>query len=267
VLSGHFIPSAQGNLFITQFGTLNTNTAILCIPSIVEELNLSRAVVAKQAQTFAKQGLPCIVLDYFGTGDSDGEFEQSSCELWLENILTAGEWLKQQGIEKIILWGVRFGALMMFSYQKELHDKLPIIKQMMWKPVTSGKQFAGQFLRIKQVSSMLNNAEEKVNWRQYILDGNDTEVAGYLMTKNWLTSVERMVIDKNFSPLSPLYWFELGALKPTPIMTRLSSIWKKTSYQIHCVEMPAFWQVPEIFSLGNFEQVCFDILDKELIDE
>ncbi|MCW9008169.1 MAG: hypothetical protein OQK02_09550, partial [Marinobacter sp.] len=70
MLTGHFISSEQGNIFLTQFGEILGNTAILCLPSITEEMNLARAVVAKQAQGFATQGVPCFVLDYYGTGDS-----------------------------------------------------------------------------------------------------------------------------------------------------------------------------------------------------
>ena len=57
MLAGHFIDSPQGQLFITQFGEVVGDTAVLCLPSITEEMNLARAVVAKQAQCFATDRL------------------------------------------------------------------------------------------------------------------------------------------------------------------------------------------------------------------
>jgi len=260
MLAGHFISSPQGQLFITQFGDVSDDTAILCLPSITEEMNLARAVVAKQAQHFANADIPCFILDYYGTGDSEGEFEQANADIWLENILAAGEFIQKQGITKIILWGIRFGALLVLSHQEKLHQQLPIIQQILWKPVTSGKLFAGQFLRIKQANAMMNSASnnatgEKVNWREQVLAGNDVEVAGYLLTKTMLQSMESLQISKDFQPLSTFNWFELAAKEPTPLTKRLSASWDDTMAKVHCFDCPPFWQVPEVFSLPELEQL------------
>jgi exosortase A-associated hydrolase 2 len=258
MLSGHFIPSPEGKLFVTQFGTLDSDTAILCLPSITEELNLARAVVAKQAQMFAQQDMPCFVLDYFGTGDSEGEFEQADCDLWLKNVLTAGEWLKQQGFSKIILWGVRFGGLLMLAHQEALHQRLPIVRQILWKPVISGKQFAGQFLRIKQANSMMHQSSEKINWRQHILDGNNTEVAGYVVTAKMLASIDLLQLQDKIQPLSPITWFELATSVVSPAINNVLKAWPKECYHIHCFDGVAFWKIPEVFSQGHLHEPTFD---------
>ena len=54
VLSGHFVETSTGHLYVTQFGDLNSGKAILVLPSFFEEMNLSRAVIAKQANIIAK---------------------------------------------------------------------------------------------------------------------------------------------------------------------------------------------------------------------
>ena len=260
MLSGHFISSELGKVFITQFGKIESDTAILCLPSITEEMNLSRAVVAKQAQHFAKNGTPCYILDYYGTGDSEGEFEEATCEHWLADILVAGQWLKKQGISKIILWGIRFGGLLMLSHQEKLHQQLPIVKQVLWKPVTNGKQFVGQFLRIKQANAMMNNQAEKINWREHILSGNETEVAGYVLNSIMLNSMEQLTIAKDIMPLSPVDWFELAAKEPTPLTKRLTGAWPESRINIHSVNCSAFWQIPEIFSLEHYFPRHADLL-------
>ncbi len=255
MLSGHFVSSPRGKLFITQFGEVEGETAVLCLPSITEEVNLSRAVVAKQAHCFTAQGVPCFILDYYGTGDSEGEFEQANADIWLENIIAAGEFLIQKGIKKIILWGVRFGALLVLSHQEKLHQQLPIIQQVLWKPVTNGKLFLGQFLRIKQANAMMNNSSEKINWREYVLSGKDVEVAGYLLTKSMLQSIEALKISTDFHPISLMHWFELAAKELTPLTKRLSAPWSDDSAKVHCFDCPPFWQVPEVFSLPELERL------------
>ena len=260
MLSGHFISSSQGQIFITQFGKNTDDTAILYLPSITEEMNLSRAVVAKQAQRFASEGLPCFVLDYYGTGDSEGEFEQADTDIWFENIITAGEFIKQQGFTKIILWGTRFGALLILANQEKLHQQLPIVKQILWKPVTSGKLFSKQLLRIKQANTMMSNSLEKINWREYILEGNNVEVAGYLLTKSMMQSMELLKISKDFRPLSPLHWFDLAVKEAMPVTKRILMSWNDNLAKMYCFECPPFWQVSEVFALPELEQCNVDVL-------
>ena len=244
LLEGHFISSVKGSVFVSQFGAIKQDTAIICLPSITEELNLSRAVIAKQCQYFAQNGLACFCLDYFGTGDSAGQFEQASSDIWLQDILTVGRWLQEKGVKRIILWGVRFGALMMLHFQQQLHQVLPIKAQLLWKPVLSGKQFAGQFLRIKQANTLMQGNSAKINWRQHILDGNEIEVAGYLLNATLLKSIESLAISKTFQPYSDLYWLELACESPTPIIKRTTEQWTEEQFSLLCQPSPAFWQTP-----------------------
>ena len=66
MISGHFVESQRGKVFVTQFGDASADKAILILPSIFEELNLCRAIVAKQAQQLAANGAVVYCLDYYG---------------------------------------------------------------------------------------------------------------------------------------------------------------------------------------------------------
>ena len=257
MLTGHYVPSTQGNLFVVQFGKNEVETAVLCLPSIFEELNLSRAVVAKQAQYFANHGLPCFVMDYYGTGDSEGEIENATCDIWLDNILTIGHWLHQRGVKKIILWGIRFGALLILHHQSLLHQALSISQQLFWKPVTNGKKFAIQFIRIKQAHEIMNNGQNKVNWYQHIMIGNATEVGGYELTATFLSSMETLNISQSFQPLSTINWLDLSASKATLEYTNLSKQWQKNKVLWQAVDCPAFWQKPWTFTLPELYKKSF----------
>jgi hypothetical protein len=144
---------------------------------------------------------------------------------------------------------------------------LPIIQQILWKPVTNGKLFSGQFLRIKQANAMMNKSSnekgEKINWRDQVLAGNDVEVAGYLLTKTMLQSMELLQISKDFQPLSTLDWFELAAKELTPLTKRLSSPWDLAIAKVHCFDCPSFWQVPEVFSLPELAQLTVNSVRSE----
>ena len=261
-ISGHFIPSIKGNVLLTQFGELS-KTAILCLPSFAEELNLSRAVVAKQAQHFTVHQLPVVMLDYRGTGDSQGEFNDVAPDDWLEDILATGSWMREQGVEKIILWGIRFGSLLSMVHQDKLLSELPIVAQMHWKPVTNGKMFANQFIRIKQANTMMNATnEEKINWREHILAGNPTEIAGYLMTAAMLTGLDQLKVPADFIPKVPFLWLELAATSATPAVTRFTNSWGEDRVTLVCQGSPAFWQVPEVFDLPEIYSISLTFLQE-----
>src|SRR5690606_20800011 len=145
--------------------------------------------------------------------------------------------------------------------QQKLIDTLPVIAQLHWKPVTNGKQFASQFLRIKQANSMMSGGSaDKINWREHILAGNTTEVAGYPLTAGMLASMDNLSIDKDFQPAVPFAWLELAADNPTPAVNRIIDSWQSTNYAIHCVNTPSFWQVPEVFDLPDIYPASLALL-------
>ena len=261
-LSGHFIPSSKGRIFVSQFGELNGDTAVMCLPSIVEELNLSRAVLAKQCQIYAERGIDSFIMDYFGTGDSEGEFEQATLQGWFEDIINVGQWLVARGYKKLILLGVRVGALLAATLQEKLHKQLPIVAQILWKPVTSGKIFVSQLIRIKTANQMMNNRAGNVNWRKEILAGNDTEVAGYKLTSEFIRGIEALAIATDTDWQSSVDWVELATESLTPATKRLTQDNKIIS--THILNVPPFWQVPEIFDLPELHTLGERVLTSRL---
>ncbi|QIB64696.1 serine aminopeptidase domain-containing protein [Kineobactrum salinum] len=247
--SGEFIASAAGRVLLTRHGSLPSRTAVLCLPPLFEEMNLARAVIARQAQYLAAHGLPTCILDYYGTGDSEGEINQADAQLWLQDILAAINWLQAREVERIILWGVRFGALLLLYFQRQLHEAASIDRHLLWAPVTSGKLYSKQFLRLKQASAMLRNDSAKVDWRQRIRDGETIEIAGYPINEMLLCSLEQLQLPDDFQPAAFTCWQELGAAEPGPAVQRVVAQWPTSSFRLESTATPVFWQTPETFSL------------------
>src|SRR5438477_12928924 len=86
--------------------------SFIYVPPFAEEMNLARRMAALQARALAAAGTGVLLLDLFGTGDSDGDFCDASWELWMEDILVAADWLEGQGPTQIGLWGLRMGGLL-----------------------------------------------------------------------------------------------------------------------------------------------------------
>jgi exosortase A-associated hydrolase 2 len=224
-------------------------------------MNLSRAVIARHAQYFATHGYTTCTLDYYGTGDSEGEIDEADSQLWLQDILAAIRWLQSRGVERIVPWGVRFGALLLLHFQRELHAATSFDRQLLWAPVTSGKLFSKQFLRLKQASAMLRNDGAKVDWRQRIRDGETVEIAGYPINETLLSSLEQLLVPGDFRPAAFTCWQELGTAEPGPAVQRVVAQWPASSYRLAATATPAFWQTPETFTLPELYPVTRALLE------
>jgi exosortase A-associated hydrolase 2 len=178
-----FIESHSGKLFAIYYPAANDNVAkntIIHIPAFAEEMNTSRRIVAAQAQEFVAQGHAVLILDLFGTGESDGDFADATWEIWLQNIDTAISWLNQKGLQKITLWGLQLGALLAMDFTNRYPNRVQHL--ISWQPVLNGEVFVTQFLRLRVAATMMNNAtprEKTSDLKQQLLDGKKIEVAGY----------------------------------------------------------------------------------------
>ncbi len=248
-LSGHFIDSKAGRIFLTVTGSLPADKVILCLPPLFEEMNLARAVIAKQAQSFADHGYTTCIVDYYGTGDSEGETNLASAELWIDDIVAASHWLLQQGAKRLVVWGVRFGGLLLLHYQKHLHEELPICSQLLWKPLTDGKRYISQLMRLRQAGSLIRGSREKIDWRGRVAMGETVEVAGYPVNEQLLASIEALNFSGSTKPQSNALWLELGAPEVPPAVGRLLAKWPYTDYELRAIPGPLFWQIPETFSV------------------
>ncbi|GAC15106.1 alpha/beta fold hydrolase [Aliiglaciecola lipolytica] len=263
MIKGFFLPSAEGNLFVSQYGQANPQKTILLLPSIFEELNLCRAVVTKQAIYLARQGYCVFCLDYLGTGDSEKEIEQVNVTTWRENIARVLQWLKSLEISSISLWGVRFGGLLALTELVEIQKVMPVKQVLLWKPVTKGKQFMTQFLRLKQANSMMQG-EQKINWRDKILSGVNVEVAGYTITEDLLGSIDGLEVSKTLEITCPVSWLELASTSVTPAVQIQTQGWNQEYLDIRSIEGTAFWQIPEIFEQSQLHLPTFNALQGEL---
>lgn len=179
-----FISCQSGPLFAIYFPPASkaSGRAILHVPAFAEEMNKSRRMVTLQARAFAEMGYAALVLDLFGTGDSTGDFGEATWEIWQQNIDTAIEWLKQQGAQTIILWGLRTGALLAMDFACRGHPKIDHL--LCWQPTLSGETFITQFLRLRVAAAVMDSnapKEKTSDLKRQLLEGQAIEVAGYCL--------------------------------------------------------------------------------------
>lgn len=209
-----YISGSVGRLFILECSptkTLKSKQAILHIPAFADELNKSRRMVSLQSKELAKQGHTIIVVDLFGTGDSEGDFLEARWEIWKTDILIVCKWLVDRGAESICLWGLRLGALLAMDFIAD--GTFRVCKLLCWQPVLSGEVFLMQFLRLRTVASLMTKniqKEKNSDLKQQLIDGQTIEVAGYMLNSYLANSIMALKVDKmELKLIDQLVFFEI----------------------------------------------------------
>jgi exosortase A-associated hydrolase 2 len=131
--------------------------SILCVQPFGDEATLSRRVIVAQALRLAERGWTTLILDLYGTGDSDGETRDATFEHWRADLLRASRVTRQRAAGPHVVWGVRMGALL----AAELSVALDQLAQgyVFWQPPAGGKALIDPLLKLAKVGAVARAVE------------------------------------------------------------------------------------------------------------
>ncbi|MBV1909824.1 MAG: hypothetical protein KUG78_10920, partial [Kangiellaceae bacterium] len=150
-------------------------TAFLLCPAITNDYQRSRPLLQNLATKLCSAGFPSMRFDYFGCGDSEGESEEISIDECRSSILAAINQLKRQsGCNKIILFGLRFGATLVSELADSNHaDFHGIVDRIvLFDPIRNGKEFLADQ---RSLHSSLLNDPNYFQWRKQVREFDDYE--------------------------------------------------------------------------------------------
>lgn len=130
--------------------------AILCLQPFGEEANLSRRVLVAQALRLAERGWTTLLLDPFGTGDSDGSSDEATMQHWRADLLRASHLVREKASGPFVLWGTRLGALLAAELAIAL-DQL-VSAMVFWQPAGTGAQFIDPLLKLAKLGAAAREA-------------------------------------------------------------------------------------------------------------
>lgn len=186
-----FIDATCGRLFGLYFSAGPApRGALLYLPPFAEEMNRCRALASAQARALADAGISCLLLDPYGTGDSDGDLENATWAIWRNDALLAADWLSQAANCEVSLWGLRLGGLMAGSLFAEMPARFD--RLLLWQPVINGKQYFTQYLRLRVAWLMERDmpAETTDGIRAAMASGTPVEVAGYMIAGHLAAGID-----------------------------------------------------------------------------
>lgn len=159
-LDAEYIQGGQGLWLLTRWRAADSNvsnsTALLILPPFAEEMNCCRRVFATLAATLAAAdtaatpgaGIDCFLPDFYGTGDSEGDFHSISLQQWRQDMLS---FLPQlAGYRQVHLLGCRFAAAMLLDWLADIRQILPLGQVLLWQPQLDGRRFWQQLQRLRQ---------------------------------------------------------------------------------------------------------------------
>jgi alpha-beta hydrolase superfamily lysophospholipase len=111
---------------------------VICPPLGKEHVDTYRGL-KMLAQQLCASGFAVLRFDYRGTGDSaESQCADTAVDDYRHSIRTAVEYLRDCGVSRIGLIGLRLGALLAADVAESLDDVSALV---LWDPVTSGRRY------------------------------------------------------------------------------------------------------------------------------
>ena len=240
---------------------------VLFFPPFAEEMNKSRRMVALQAKRFAALGYHVLLVDLYGTGDSEGDFADARWDIWLRDMLTAADWLRNQGVEQLTLWGLRSGALLAANAAARV--SFDVAGMLLWQPVSSGQLFVNQFLRLRIAGDMMAGGEKvtTAHLRRAIDGGEVLEIAGYSVHPELIRAIDDLSIgDETAGIPAPLACFQVSATeKPNAFARRMLEVRESSRFDttVRSLAGEQFWQTAEIAVVDELLEATADWLQEQ----
>jgi exosortase A-associated hydrolase 2 len=197
-------------------GRAGASCALLVAP-FGEEMNKSRKMLTDVGIELAKRGIGSVLVDPYGTGDSDGDFSQADWSRWQADLQQAVAWCAEEGLKVDRLLGVRLGCALAAQVAR---DAIPGIAQtVFWQPVLDGSRFMDQFLRLRVAASMMeqDRKESTADLRAKLAQGEIVEIAGYGISPHLAAQLDRVrLVEHVGAHLGQVHWIEIVRSAETP---------------------------------------------------
>lgn len=214
-----------------------------------------------QAKKFSDLGYSCMILDPYGTGDSEGELADASWETWHADAMTAVQWCEQKSSAPVVLWGLRLGALLALDLAAAHPGKFR--KLLLWQPVINGKTFLTQILRARIAYLSGNDLppETTEQMRSSLQQGNRVEVAGYVLGGRLASDIDSLKVDALESLNGvDIHWLQQTSRPGEPVTSAVQKAIDGLASQGNTVEVTLF-QSPQIWQLSERAD-CHQLIEK-----
>lgn len=178
-LEPFFLDSASGPIFVLHRSPSVARGIVIVVPPFAEEMNKTRRQNTLLADRLVAEGFAVLSMDLFGTGDSQGDFADSTWHTWCADVVNCIDWARRANYDRIGIVATRLGAIL--ASQALARAGVESERSVFWQPVTDGAQFMNQFVRLRVVSSMMGpgGGETAESITARLENGDALDIAGY----------------------------------------------------------------------------------------
>ncbi len=203
--AGYFeVPGAH--LYTVLHPVANPIAHILLVGPFASERHSSYLAWARWARYLAAQQVEVLRYDYRGIGESTGDFSTMSFDLWMDDVLRLGKWLRERaGNRPFVLHGLEMGGMLAaHAFHKGMGDAL-----LLWSPpATANEALRSTLVRWASFQHLFKAAKDRKPPTYYIgqLEEKSLVVSGYEWTANlWRASLQvEMPVSLRDSDNAPL---------------------------------------------------------------
>lgn len=233
------------------FGAINypeeksSKGILICHPMFEEKLHVHRVLV-DFSRLLSSAGFNVMRFDYYGEGDSAGQFEEATVESRLSDIDSALDAFKKKTpIRKIALLGVRFGATLASLYAEKEKEINALV---LWAPILRGKDYLHQLLRMNLTHQVVVY-KKVVYTREDLIKGLDegkkVNVEGYEITRELyqqVSEVDLLTSDKSFKGNALLFQFSSNSSEASLDLDKLKNLYARCNHsEVLKSTDPHFW--------------------------
>ena len=236
---------------------------ILIVPPFAEEMNKSRRMMSLVARDLAARGFAVAMLDVFGTGDSDGEFEQATWARWVTDVGVVAAWCARKGHPVTGVLGIRLGCAL--AAAASMHLPASTQRAVFWQPVPEGARVLEQFLRLRVAASMMEQDKKETvkDLRERLRNGETLEVAGYNVSGALAVAMDSIRLAELPLGSADVHWIDIVREEKPPVpptakaLDALRAQGRTVTY--HQVIGEPFWSATEIVCIPELVAKTVDV--------
>ncbi len=168
-----------------------SSAIVICAP-IGQEYIQAHRVLYQLAILLTKAGFHVLRFDYFGCGDSEGDLDQGSLELWTKDIHMAVDEIRNRSkLTRVSLIGLRIGANLAL---RAAVDSPHVDGIMLWQPISDGGLYLEELIEAHQNDYLKEKSQKKEPLDPSAME-TMKEILGFPMTSELRRELERISLD------------------------------------------------------------------------
>lgn len=267
MLQSGFMKGCRGHILLQASTVPQSEHAVLILPPFAEEMNKSRHIISQLMQQNKQAGISSFMLDHYGTGDSEGDLDLATTDIWRQDLQLLLAQLQTAGFSRLSVVAIRFGAMQLFDLLNHQPLALQLDKVVLWQPLLDISRFWLQLYRLKITEQMaLGQKLTQAELEQSLQQDNTLEIAGYPISKAFSESTRQL----NIQPPAILAtasncWFEISQLPNVAATTQKAVTHYQQSFPLsfqHISNAP-FWNTQELATADNLINATRQFLEPQ----